>query len=252
MQPKPGRSFRDSLFVRRMDDLVPDHNHIMHLYAIRQPGLDVVYHLHPDRVGPSEFRLALPEMPAGSYQLYADVVHRDGLPETLTATLAVPAGASTGRMLSGDDARGESRPVDSTAPSDRFMLPDGYQMRWIHGKAPLRARSGSDFRFELLTPDGSAPKDMALYMGMLGHAAFVKTDGTVFAHVHPNGSAPMAALALTQQASMSMSDMPAMNMSLPNEVAFPYGLPSSGRYRVFVQMKHGQTIETGVFDLIAE
>ncbi len=33
---------------RRLDDFVPDHNHLMHLYAVRQPGLDVVYHLHPE------------------------------------------------------------------------------------------------------------------------------------------------------------------------------------------------------------
>jgi hypothetical protein len=237
-----------------MDDLVPDHNHLMHLYAIRQPGLDVVYHLHPDRIGPAEFRLALPEMSAGRYQLYADVVHQDGLPETLTANIAVPAIISAGRPLSGDDARGESRSVDSAAPNDEFVLPDGYRMKWIHEAAPLRARSGSDFRFELLAPGGSVPNDMTLYMGMLGHAAFVKTDGTVFAHIHPNGSAPMAALALTQEVPMRMSqnDMHSMSMSVPNEVTFPYGLPSPGKYRVFVQMKHGQTIETGIFDLIAE
>jgi hypothetical protein len=36
--------------------------------------------------------------------------------------------------------------------------------------------------------------------------------------------------------------------ALPNEVGFPYGFPSAGRYRIFVQMKHGETIETGVFD----
>jgi len=31
-------------------------------------------------------------------------------------------------------------------------------------------------------------------------------------------------------------------------VDFPYGFPSAGRYRVFIQMKHGNTVETGVFD----
>ena len=31
-------------------------------------------------------------------------------------------------------------------------------------------------------------------------------------------------------------------------VEFPYGFPSAGRYRVFIQMKHGNTVETGVFD----
>jgi hypothetical protein len=31
---------------------------------------------------------------------------------------------------------------------------------------------------------------------MAGHAAFVKTDGTVFAHTHPEGSAAMQAMML--------------------------------------------------------
>ncbi len=33
-----------------------------------------------------------------------------------------------------------------------------------------------------------------------------------------------------------------------NTVAFPYGFPTPGRYRIFVQMKHTTTVETGVFD----
>jgi hypothetical protein len=32
-------------------------------------------------------------------------------------------------------------------------------------------------------------------------------------------------------------------------VEFPYGFPSAGRYRVFVQMKHSGVVETGVFDV---
>lgn len=60
---------------------------------------------------------------------------------------------------------------------------------------------------------------------------------------------------------MSGMDMPGMDMGemhtggnsapagLPNEVTFPYGFPAAGRYRVFVQMKHDGTVETGAFDL---
>ena len=48
-------------------------------------------------------------------------------------------------------------------------------------------------------------------------------------------------------------DMDHMDMShdkpLSNTVEFPYGFPSSGRYRIFVQMKHGTTVETGAFDV---
>jgi hypothetical protein len=96
-------------------------------------------------------------------------------------------------------------------------------------------------------------------MGMAGHAAFVKTDGTVFAHTHPDGSAPMAALALANGTGGGDAEsMPGMNMNmdmshdkpLSNTVEFPYGFPSSGRYRIFVQMKHGTTIETGAFDVL--
>jgi hypothetical protein len=250
MQPEPGTIAR-VLFVRRMDDLVLDHDHLMHLYAIRQPGLDVIYHLHPDQAAPDEFKVELPAMPPGDYKLYADVVHENGLPETLMSAIHLPNGiaASTARPLSGDDASAETQPAGNAALGDTFALPDGYRMIWMHDGASLRVRQGTEFRFDLLAPDGSRPKDMALYMGMLGHAAFVKTDGTVFAHIHPNGTVPMAAFMLAQgNDSMAGMDMEA---TLPNEVAFPYGLPTAGKYRIFVQMKHGETVETGIFDATA-
>jgi hypothetical protein len=50
---------------------------------------------------------------------------------------------------------------------------------------------------------------------------------------------------------MTIAGMEGMKMSkdsVPNAVQFPYGFPSAGRYRIFVQMKHGSTVETGVFD----
>lgn len=250
MQPQSPNITR-VLFVRKMDDLVLDHDHLMHLYVIREPGMDVIYHLHPEQVQPDEFRLNLPAMPPGDYKLYADVVHEDGLPETLTSAIHLPDGiaGSAARLLSGDDASAETRPAGKAPLGDTFVLPDGYRMIWKHDDGPLRARQGTQFRFDLLAPDGSKPKDMALYMGMLGHAAFVKTNGTVFAHIHPNGTVSMAAFAMAQ----GNDPMAGMNMdpTLPNEVAFPYGLPTPGRYRIFVQMKHGDTVETGVFDAIA-
>lgn len=247
LKPPPGRI---PLFTRKMDDLVPDHDHLMHLYAIRQPGLDVVYHLHPDLAETGVFRLKLPAMRPGTYKLYADIVHATGFPETLVTTLDVPA--VPGRPLASDDAAGSAPPWNqSPATSTTFALPDGYRMEWLRPQI-LRSKEPVLYRFRLTDAAGRAPHDMALYMGMLGHAAFVKTDGTVFAHVHPEGSVSMAALALAQ--AQSGMDMPGMDHStlapgiLPNEVSFPYGFPASGRYRIFVQMKHGTTIETGIFD----
>ena len=95
---------------------------------------------------------------------------------------------------------------------------------------------------------------MQLYMGMLGHAAFVKPDGSVFAHIHPTGSVSMAAFmqANAMPGNHSMAMMDANAGAIPNEVTFPWGFPSVGQYRIIVQMKHSATIETGIFDATAE
>ncbi len=244
---------------RRLDDWIPDHNHLMHLYMIRWPQMDVVFHLHPEPVATGEFQLPLPSAPAGTYRLYADVVHAIGFPETVVGAITLPG--VSGRPLAGDDAEGTASPVQGSegvpmrgGQEQRFPLADGYTMVWKM-PANLAPKTGEDFQFEMLDPAGKPPADMALYMGMLGHAAFVKTDGTVFAHIHPTGTVAMAAfmMANPQASGTSMEGMPGMDMShgaLPNTVGFPYGFPTPGPYRIFVQMKHGDTVETGVFDAV--
>ncbi len=211
----PKRPRRLSLFLFRhsIDDLVLDHNHLMHLYALREPGLDAVYHLHPDQVQAGVFRLQLPAMVPGTYRLYADIVHANGFPETPVAELTVPRGLPS-RPLAGDDAQAIAPDwLRSNTSGRSFNLPDGYRMEWVGAGTSMQAHRGTSFHFRLVDAQGHAPKDMALYMGMLGHAAFVKTDGTVFAHIHPMGTASMAAVALAQtgQAQPSAGDMPAMD-----------------------------------------
>lgn len=259
---------------RTMDDFIPDHNHEMHLYVIRWPDMDVLFHLHPQPIRAGEFRLALPSMPSGHYRLYADVVHASGFPETIVSELTVPK--VRGVPLLGDDAEGEAPPVTSGV-ADRqhesgagvtkqnsaekcFELPDGYTMIWKTPGSQIPRRPQT-FRFELLDSEGKPPRDVGLYMGMLGHAAFVKSDGSVFAHVHPDGTMAMAAMVMansnasindqSQSTPIDMETMPGMDMvgnGLPNTVSFPYGFPSPGLYRIIVQMKHGNTVETGMFD----
>jgi hypothetical protein len=233
---------RKKLF--RLDDFIPDHDHLMHLYAVRWPALDVVYHLHPERRAPGVFQLQLPAMPPGEYRLYADVVHATGFPETLTAQIEVPQNLP-GRPLIGDDAMGAATPASTPVESStEFRLPDGYRMQWDQ-PASLVANKAYEFRFRLLDKDGKPPSDMALYMGMTGHAAFIKQDGSVFAHVHPSGTASMAAMMIASEQNGTVMEM----QPAPSDtVAFPYGFPNAGRYRIIVQMKHAATIETGIFD----
>ena len=105
---------------------------------------------------------------------------------------------------------------------------------------------------------------MELYMGMPGHAEFVRSDFSVFANVHPAGSVSMAALELAQAsllpnvtgASISSLTMGHAGMGqrgdsagpVSPEVSFPYGFPKPGIYRIFVQVKRAGRIETGLFD----
>ena len=236
-------------------DFIPDHGKMMHLYAIREPEMDVAFHLHPALHG-SEFDLDLPEMPAGKYALYGDVVHGNGFPETLVTKLEV-RGDMKGAPLAADDGSGRPAPLSAGMLGNNYRLPDGYSMVW-DAPSSLQANTGYEVRFRLLDAQGKDASDVRPYLGMAGHAAFVKTDGTVFAHVHPGGSAAMAAVMLangnndTEMDGMSeMDNMPGMVMPqqpLSNTVTFPYGFPSVGRYRIFVQMKHGDTVETATFD----
>ena len=223
--------------------LLLDHGKIIHLYAIRMPQMDAAYHLHPDFDPPSHFRMELPAMPPGEYALYGDVVHANGFPETLVAKLEVPEGM-TGAPLGPDDASAHPPAVDQGQLGDSFKLPDGYSMVWDK-PATITANTAYSFRFRLLAPDGSPATDMQPYLGMAGHAAFVKTDGTVFAHTHPEGSAAMPAMMLANGMDASMN-MPSDRS--PTPWSFPMDFPSPGPYRIFIQMKHGSTVETGVFD----
>jgi hypothetical protein len=246
---------------RQVDDLVPDHNHLMHLYLISLPEMDRVWHLHPERVEAGVFAQNLPFMAAGSYALYGDIVHADGLPETLVTGITLPAVA--GKPLEGDDATGAGPPISQADPNRTIaQLADGSRMIWERDPGPLHARRAMFFRFRLEDADGKPAQDVGLYMGMPGHAAFVRSDRSVFAHVHPSGSVPMASLSLTQNAGdggAAMAGMAGMDHSgmsmiraLPPEVSFPYGFPKPGDYRIYVQVKRGGKVETGIFDARVE
>jgi len=234
---------------RRTDDLLPDHNHLMHLYVLRIPEMDYVWHLHPERTEDGGFRQNLPAMPAGRYALYGDIVHANGLGETATAEIEVAQIA--GQPLTGDDSAGLGSAV-AKADYNRNVTPlsDGFQMVWDREKASLRARQPYLFRFRVEDASGKPADDMQLYMGMPGHAAFVSVDRSVFAHVHPSGSVPMAALELTQPGNPHAGHV--MRPDLPAESTFPYGFPKPGPYRIYVQMKRAGHIVTGIFDARVE
>jgi len=243
-----------------MGKVLPDHNHLMHLFLIALPGMDRMWHLHPERSESGAFRDDLPSMPAGQYQVFADIVDERGFPWTLVGTMEIPQ--VNGTPLGGDDSSWSGAPLVTTAePSNSSPLADGGRMVWERPSGPLKSNVAMDFNFRVEDKDGKPVEDLEPYMGMAGHAEFVRSDFTVFAHIHPSGSVPMASLELAQAGLMGDSSLMPAGMAmtgtapsgpLPAVVSFPYGFPQPGDYRIFVQVKRAGQVETGVFDTHVE
>jgi hypothetical protein len=254
-----------------MTKLIPDHGHLMHLFLIRVPQMDRFYHLHPDLTlgSPNTFTAELPHVTAGHYQVFADVVRESGFPDTMVTAIDLPD--ISGVPLTGDNSDATAPPIPNDSSESKLnapvtekgvvdVLPDGSRMVWERGPIPLSANHFVWLRFRLEDPQGKPAADVEPYMGMAGHAEIVRSDRSVFAHIHPDGSVAMAALELTQKnsaasASGNGNDAATMDMQMPTqkispEVSFPYGFPKAGEYRMFVQIKRAGRIETGVFDAL--
>jgi len=248
----------------KLESLLPDHNHVMHLFLIRVPQLDRMWHLHPDPLEGKKgvFAEDLPSMPAGRYQLFGDVVDKNGFPWTLVAQVDFPE-IRNGKPLAGDDSLWSGAPLGSgSLDPTTCRLADGGHMVWRREAGPLRANTAMTLKFQVFAADGRPVTDIEPYMGMAGHAELLRSDLAVFAHIHPAGSVSMPALELAQlglagHRTGAQDAMPGMNMStsstpLGSEITFPYGFPGPGEYRIFVQVKRSGQVETAAFDTRVE
>jgi hypothetical protein len=232
-----------------LKNLRPDHGHLMHLFLVRLPSWDYFCHLHPEVDPKGFFAQNLPSLPSGHYQMFSDVVTDTGLAITMVGRINLPE--LSGTPLRGDDSVAAT-PSNPAAPGtlEASALQDG-RMKWVRDPGPLRARTALRLRFQIEDREGKPALDLEPYMGMAGHLIILRSDGSVFAHVHPAGSVAMASLELAEQSlsSASMQGMASMSQqSLSSEVAFPYGFPQPGDYRLFVQVKRAGKVETAAFD----
>ena len=246
---------------RQWTPLIPDHGHLMHLFLVRNGQLDGFAHLHPLPRDSTTFEANLPPLPAGTYRLYADIVHESGFAQTLVAMaeLGTPAGAW--RPTDQDDAWIAAPGNEKGETGNAVTLADGSTMTWERGGEPLAVDREAPLRFVVRTADGR-PARLEPYMGMAGHAMIVRDDGAVFVHLHPEGTISVAAqetFVLRQpgdtvrgrlaqrlaEMQMGSGEQPAVR---PDAVSFPYAFPQPGHYRMWVQVKRTGRILTGVFD----
>ena len=251
-----------------MTEIIPDHGHLMHLFLVREPQMDRMYHLHPQQqaADPASFVERFAGIDPGSYKIFADIVRASGFPDTMVADVEIPA--TKGDALADDDSDSTAAPLTWEGAGKRSApLSGGARMVWERESGPLAANQLVWFRFRVEDAAGKPVTDLEPYMGMALHAELIASDFSVFAHVHPDGSVPMAALSLADstlraKATENATAPGAMDMSMPGmmggtsqareavpaEVSFPYGFPKAGLYRIFVQVKRKGTVETGVFD----
>jgi len=239
---------------REQTPLVPDHGKLVHLFLVRAPSMDAFAHLHPVTRDSNEFHVAVPQLPPGTYRVYADIVHLSGLAETLVDTVTMLAGGPPVPFAPTDsDDSWTSTPI-SSRDATHATLSDGSIMTWDRGDTSILANQIAPLHFTVRAHDGSAVS-LQPYMGMAAHAMITRDDGSVFVHLHPMGTIAMAAQSLFDQRRTGDTSqapdrgaMPMPNAALPDTVSFPYAFPKPGRYRMWVQVRRDGRVLTGTFD----
>lgn len=261
----------DSLWVMRNDTtwlrahrgsrwtpLIPDHGKLIHVFMIREPDLLAFAHLHPATTDSVSFKSVLPQLPAGSYRVYGEVVHESGFNETLTTKVDLGEPTATAqRSTDSDDASRYSATVPNGSTA---FLEDGSIMTLERGSAKFVEGKDAALRFSIVGADGK-PLALEPYIGMAGHAVVTRDDGAVFVHLHPSGTYSMASqLAFTmrqpgdtiagrlgQRIKASEGMHPVVSVPESGVVSFPYAFPKPGKYHMWVQVRHAGRILTGAF-----
>ena len=251
-----------------------DHGKLLHLFLVRQQDHAAFGHLHPVRKGNRNFAVALPPLPEGDYELFCDLTLTSGLSSTATNTVHIPAlppaapGSTNSLPPDADDswAADSAVAVRADAGHDTICrLPDGTQIIW-KAHPPSRAKQDAALKFEVLAQAGQ-PAKLEPYLGMMSHAVVLRSDGSVFDHLHPSGNYSMAAqmifdakiaketgglppgmMKMPDGSIMDRSMMAASDHAETSVISLPYEFPTAGDYRVWVQIKIAGRILTGSFD----
>lgn len=259
--------------------LAPDHGKLLHFFLIREGSVDAIGHLHPVRKAGRAFQVALPPLPQGRYKIFCDLtMERSGLSYTATNSVELPAIATAGSgetntvSLEPDpDDSWAVYPAESVPPATAtnavYQFPGGGRVVW-RSHAALKTRQDAGLQFEVFDAAGD-PAELEPYMGMTSHAAVMRRDEAIFAHLHPMGNYSMAAQGLFQKkiasetataggaeaampAGMDHSKMGHMMHNMPGGgsslISLPYEFPTAGDYRIWVQFKTGGKVMTAVFD----
>jgi hypothetical protein len=197
-----------------IDDLITHHDALMHLVVISADGA-FYEHLHPPRLGPGRFAIALTPAQPGRYTAYAEIERRDSGTQVLARDFVV-----AGTVL--------DRPVQ-LPPLGARQVGD-MQVQVSSSLAELRAGKQATFTFSF-SKGGKPVDDLQPWLGMAGHLIARSRDGAIFAHIHAQG--PMAPDGIL-----------ATGVNYGPDIQFVYTFPQPGRYQLWGQFRHAEQIVT--------
>ncbi len=189
------------------------HERRMHLILVRRDGTEF-RHLHPEMDEAGTWSVPVRFIEAGVYRAFADF-SAGGEQHTLAADLFVSGGEF------------ESRPFPAPQPVDEA---DGYEVRLRAGE-PV---AGEPTSLNFAVSEGDHPvHDLQPYLGAKGHLVALREGDLAFLHVHPEeGHGDEAGHG---------------HEGAADEIAFEATFPTAGRYRLYLQFKHRDTVRTVEF-----
>ena len=199
-------------------DFETEHDRKMHLIIARR-DLTGFQHLHPEMAEDGTWSVDVVIPDAGAYRVFADFNH-EGESLTLGSDLVVDG-----------DADYQELPSQQTETETE----SGYTVG-VEGE-PASAGEESELTFSVAL-DGE-PVEVEPYLGADGHLVALREGDLAFLHVHPIGGA-------------DGHDEHGGEHSEPSSegaegIRFMTEFPSEGRYRLFLQFKHGGEVHTAEF-----
>jgi hypothetical protein len=191
-------------------DFDVEHEKRMHLIVARR-DLTGFQHLHPEQSDDGSWTVPLRLPQAGSYRAFADFT-RQGEAYTLAADLRV-------------DGSADLEPLPPSTPTS--TSDGGYAVRVDRGH--VHPGEEAELRFAI-AKDGQAVHTEP-YLGAGGHLVALREGDLAFLHVHPTEHG-------------HSSETTGAN---DDTIGFSATFPSEGRYRLFLQFKHGGRVQTVAF-----
>ncbi|CAM3368154.1 hypothetical protein KIPE111705_05220 [Kibdelosporangium persicum] len=185
-----------------------EHEKRLHLVLVRRDGTGY-QHLHPEMVPDGTWSVPLTLPAAGSYRVFADFKPTGGVKTTLGADIQVP---------------GQFEPTQHDSPIQTSTV-DGYQVTLDGNLTPGKSSTVT----ATVTRNGQQVTDLQPYLGAYGHLVALRATDLGYLHVHPLGEPGDG------------------TTTAGPKVQFAVEVPTTGRYRLFLDFQHEGRVRTAEF-----